>query len=337
MKIGKINWDDLKEVIDNSKGVKRKEVRISSGIGEDCSIISFGEYECVLSTDPITGAASNTGSLAVNINCNDIASCGAEPLGILVTILAPEGTSLKEIKKVMKDIDEETKKLNVEVIGGHTEITDAVNRLVVSCTAVGRAKAGKGVSTAGAKAGDDIIITKELCLEGTCILANDYEKKLEGVLTTVEIEKAKGFLNNISVVEEGKIAGDYGVSSMHDITEGGVLGALWEMAEASGIGFKVFQEKMPVNEITEKICRFFQIDPLRLISSGSMLIAVKNGEDLVNKLKEKGIKAAIIGKITDHKGVLVSQGEEKEVLPPERDELFKCGMGTFPLPHQENK
>lgn len=89
MKTGKLNWDDLNQIIKNSTGALRREVRTGGGVGEDCSIIDFGEYDCVLSTDPITGASENAGKLAVNINCNDIASSAAEPLGILVTILAP--------------------------------------------------------------------------------------------------------------------------------------------------------------------------------------------------------------------------------------------------------
>lgn len=322
MKVGKLNWDDLKSIIDNNRGVKREEVRIRSGIGEDCSVVSFGDYECVLSTDPITGAEVNGGKLAVHINCNDIASCGVEPIGILVTILAPENTTLDDIKKVMKEIGEETKKLNVEILGGHTEVTRAVNKMIISCTVIGKGKEGKAVATSGAKVGDDIIVTKSLCLEGTSIAVNDYIDKVNKILTKEEIKEAKSYINNISVVKEGTIAGKFGVNSMHDITEGGVLGALWEVAEASNLGFKVYEEKMPISDITKKICNEYSIDPLRFISSGSMLITTSNGEELVKVLKKEGIKASIIGKIIKGKQVLVSNGIEIEVEPPERDELF---------------
>lgn len=109
MEIGKLNWDDLSKIINENRSVNRSDVRIKSGIGEDCTVIEYGEYECVVSTDPITGADKNIGRLAVHINCNDIASCGVEPVGILVTILAPPETTLEEIGAVMKEIDEETK------------------------------------------------------------------------------------------------------------------------------------------------------------------------------------------------------------------------------------
>lgn len=322
MKVGKLNWDDLKYIIDSSKGVVREDVRIRSGIGEDCSVINFGDYECVVSTDPITGAEKNSGKLAVNINCNDIASCGVEPIGILVTILAPENSSLEDIKNVMKEIGEETKKLNVEILGGHTEVTRAVNKMVISCTVIGKGAKNSAVATSGAKENDDIIVTKSLCLEGTSIVANDYEDKIGSILSYDEIIEAKGYLNSLSVVKEGTIAGKFGVNSMHDITEGGVLGALWEVANASNLGFKVYKEKMPVSSITKKICKKYSIDPLRFISSGSMLITTKHGDKLVNILKKEGIESVIVGKMVKKNGVLVDEDIEREVLPPERDELF---------------
>jgi hydrogenase expression/formation protein HypE len=322
MKVGKLNWDDLKQIIDGNKSVVRSDVRIRSGIGEDCSVIDFGEYECVVSTDPITGADKNIGKLAVNINCNDIASCGVEPVGILVTILVPPTATLQDIRNIMAEIDEETKKYNVEILGGHTEVTEAVNRIVVSCTAIGKGKKGSAVATSGAKIGDDIVVTKLLCMEGTSIIVNDHLHKVSNVLTFKEIEIAKDYVNSISVINEGCIAGEVGVNAMHDITEGGVLGALWEVAEASDLGFKVYNDKMPISDITYKICDALHIDPLKFISSGSMLITVASGKELVDKLNSKGIKATTIGKITESRGILVTDNIERDVLPPTRDELF---------------
>jgi hydrogenase expression/formation protein HypE len=323
MKSGKLNWDDLKGLINNNKSVKRDEVRVRNGVGEDCSVINFGEYECVISTDPITGAAENIGRLAVHVNCNDVASCGVDPMAILVTILAPEDTTFEEINDVMKQINEETSKINVEIIGGHTEITSAVNRIIVSCTVLGRCISGKAVSTAGAQVGDDIVVTKSLALEGTNIIVNDKIDKLKDVLTKEEIGEAKEYINKISVIMEGKVSGEFGVNSMHDITEGGVLGALWELSDASNVGFKVYEDKMPITAVTKKVCKVFNIDPLKLISSGSMIITTKNGEELVNLLMKNGINSTIIGNITNDKGILVKELEGEVIVPqPERDELF---------------
>lgn len=323
MEIGKLQWEDLHKIITENKSVKREDVRIRSAIGEDCSVMNFGEYECVMSTDPITGAEKNIGKLAVHINCNDVASCGVEPAGLLVTILIPPRSELKDVEEIMREIDEETKKLNVEILGGHTEVTDAVNRIVVSCTVIGKTKKDMAVATSGAQIGDDIIVTKKLCLEGTAIAVNDYYERVKEVLNEQEIEEARSYINELSVVKEGKISGEFGVNSMHDITEGGVLGGLWELAEGSKVGFKVYKEKMPISSVTQKICKLFSIDPLKFISSGSMLITCSNGKKLIEILKENGIDATIVGNITNKDRVIVEENKEYVAVASERDELFR--------------
>ncbi|NOW07271.1 AIR synthase family protein [Clostridium beijerinckii] len=322
MKEGKLDFEDLRNIILNNKTIKRKEVKIRNDVGEDCSIIDFGEYEGIFSTDPITGASENVGKLAVHINCNDIASAGGEPIGILVTILAPTSSTLQEINEIMKEINEEAAKINVEIIGGHTEVTSAVNKMVISVTVIGKNLKGKSVKTAGAQLGDDIIVTKTLGLEGTYILINDHKARIEKILSKEEIEFGSNLINKLSVLREGKISGEFGVNSMHDITEGGLLGGLFEVAIASNKGFKIFKEKIPMLDITKKVCREFKIDPLRLISSGSMLITTKNGSELINLLNESGIEASIIGKICERGSLLIDNDSEIEVEPPKRDELF---------------
>lgn len=322
MRVGKLNWDELNYIISNHKGKEREEVHISNGIGEDCAVIDFGNSKCVISTDPITGADQNIGKLAVNINCNDIASCGVEPLGILVTILAPPKTELEDIYNLMQEIHEEAVKIGVQIIGGHTEITEAVNKIIVSCTALGRSDKNEPISTAGAKVGDSIIVTKNLCLEGTYILVNDKEDRCRKVLSDEEIAEAKSYVEMISVVKEGSIGGSCRVTSMHDITEGGVLGALWELATASGVGFRVEAEKMPLTEVSRKVCKEFNVDPLRLISSGSMMMTTDEPKRVIRELKEAGIKATKIGNITNSGGWIKDGGNLIEVAPPEADELF---------------
>lgn len=323
MKEGKLDFDDLKNIIFNNKTIKRNEVKVRNDVGEDCAIIDFGDCEGIFSTDPITGANENVGKLAVHINCNDIASSGGEPIGILVTILAPTSSSLEEINAVMHEIDEEAAKIGVEIIGGHTEVTSAVNKMVISVTVIGKNKKGKSIKTAGAKVGDHIIVTKAIGLEGTYILINDYEERVKKVLSKEEIEFGKSLINKISVLEEGKIGGEFGANSMHDITEGGLLGGLFEVAMASDKGFKIFKDKIPMLDITKKVCEEFKIDPLRLISSGSMLITTKNGEQLIKELNEKGIDASIVGLICEEKkGILVDGDKEINVESPKRDELF---------------
>ena len=324
MKEGKIPPELLKSLVFNNIKVRSKEVIMRSEIGEDCAAIDFDDYACVLSTDPITGAEKGAGTLAIHISCNDVATSGVRPVGIMVTILAPPEASEGDIKRVMEEAGEAAAKLGVEIIGGHTEVTSAVNRIVISTTALGKVLKDKIVSSSGAQTGDDVIMTKWAGLEGTSIIAADKEKELSGKLSPEEIEIAKSFIEHISVVEEGITAGEFGANSMHDVTEGGILGAAWEVAESSGKGIDIFLDEIPVREVTRKLCEIFEIDPYRLISSGSMLITSKNGAELIRILKEKGIPVAIIGKITEQGRNILRKGETLPLNPPDVDELFKA-------------
>jgi len=325
MRAGKIPNDDLKRIVLDKIKHKREEVIIRPKVGEDCTAIDFGRFVCVLSCDPITGAAHEIGKLAVHVACNDIASCGVEPLGLMVVILAPLDAKEEDLDIVMKQISDTASLLNVEVIGGHTEITPFVTRFILSCTAVGRALKEKLVTTSGAKPGDSIIVTKFAGMEGTAILAYDKEEELKKYIDPDTINRAKGFIDNISVVKEGIIAGEFGVSAMHDVTEGGVLGALWELAEASDVGLKIWEDKIPICEETYAISQIYNINPLKLISSGCMLIACKRAEELVKILKNNGISASIIGEVTEDKSrVIIYKDRVEEIEPPVSDELYKA-------------
>ncbi len=323
MQSGKLPHHVLQDEIFSAFEFRREEVLVRPKIGEDCSVLDFGEYVCVLSTDPITGAASEVGRLAVHISCNDVAANGVEPLGLLMTIMAPEGTAVEEIRQVVTQAAEQAASLKVEIIGGHTEITPAVNRLVVSTTAIGRAPKGKTVNSSGAETGNRIIMTKWAGLEGTAILAYDLESRLKGKVGSTVLSRARSFMEFISVVKEGIIGGRNGATAMHDVTEGGVLGALWEIAEASGTGMRVYRDKIPVREETRVICEELGLDPLKLISSGCMIITCKNSDRMLNALKETGIQAVEIGEIIEKDRVLVEEGREVPISPPESDELYK--------------
>ncbi len=323
MKIGKVPNDILKEIIIDKIRHTRPEVVLRPGIGEDCSAVDFGENICVLSSDPITGAANEVGRLAVHISCNDIASCGVEPLGLMVTILAPPQTTREDLDGVMNQLTQTAGSINVEIIGGHTEITDAVNRMVLVSTAIGRVPKGRLISTAGAVPGDKLVITKSAGLEGTAIIAHDREEELVKHLGVGIVEKAKNCIADISVIKEGILAGEFGVSAMHDVTEGGILGAVWEMAEASGTGVRINKNLIPVEEETLKICSHYGIDPLKLISSGCMAIACKDGEGLARHLRSNGVPAAVIGEITaDSARLLEEAGTVTEISQPGTDELY---------------
>lgn len=324
MKVGKLPNSLLKEIIIDKLRKERKEVLVRPGIGEDCGVVDFDGNVCVVSSDPITGAVNEVGRLAVHVSCNDIASCGAEPIGLVLTVLVPPYAEKEDIKTVMDQVNETAESLNVDVIGGHTEVTDAVTRFVIVSTVLGKTLRDKLVTTKGAKPGDDIVITKSAGLEGTAIIAHDKENELVDKIGYDVVQRAKAFINRISVVKEGVIAGEFGVNSMHDVTEGGILGAVWEIAEASGTGAVIYGDKIPIEDETLKICNNYGLNPLKLISSGCMIITCKDGGGLVKVLEDNGINAAVIGSITEGKEKkLVLKDKIVFIDEPLSDELYK--------------
>ncbi len=324
MEIGKLPESVLKRSVIKQLHVKRPEVGNGPGIGEDCATVSVGpDEEIVLSTDPITGTASDIGELAVTISVNDLASAGAEPIGILLTVLLTPRMREAKLKAIMEQVDEACRRYNVQVIGGHTEVTAAVNQPLISVTAVGKVKKGQMVSTGGAKPGMDIVLTKWIGLEGTSIIAKDHEAQLLERLPQSLVDTAKSFDKYLSVLPESRIAVEHKVAAMHDVTEGGIFGALWEMAEASNVGLDIDLKAIPVKQETIEVCEFFGINPYELISSGAMLIATNDGNGLVRKLGEAGVASAIIGKSNSSNDKRILNGEEVRFLePPKTDALY---------------
>ncbi|MBQ9016342.1 MAG: AIR synthase family protein [Firmicutes bacterium] len=342
---GKLDSDLLKRIVFEKIQYRSEEVKVRPGIGEDCACVDFGDFDCVMSTDPITSAVSDIGRLSIHITCNDIASNGVQPLGIMLAVMLPEGTTEEDVEHIMGQAAETAAQLQVEIIGGHTEITPAVKQPVIVSTAIGKTPAGSSQSGDNMEPGDYIMMTKAAGLEGSGIIACDYagrlrqEKNPDGspLLSEEEILRAKSFLDRVSVVSEGVAAGRVGTHGMHDITEGGILGAVWEMCQISGTGAEVWEEAIPIEPETRKICVVFGINPLRLISSGSMVIIVPKAlrRQMEQAMEEAGVPAAIIGVIRDKEdGIRMARrtktcGAEGEgrisvaVDPPYADEIYK--------------
>lgn len=330
MKIGKVPENVLKRSVFKQLHTKRPEVVLGAGVGEDCAAVKLAADETlVLSTDPITGTAKDIGTLAIQITMNDLASSGAEPVGVLLTILLPEKIREIKLREMMEQIEQACAQVGVQVMGGHTEVTAVVNQPVITVCGVGKVKDGKIISTAGAKPGMDILVTKWIGIEGTSILAKEHEEALLERFSAPFIQKAKDLDVYLSVLSEAAVAVRSGVSAMHDVTEGGIFGALWEIAEASGVGLEIDIKKIPIRQETVEICEFFGINPYQLISSGCMLMAAADGNLLVRELEKAGIPAAIIGKATEGNDRVLLNGDEQRFLePPKTDELYHINGGN---------
>lgn len=325
MKIGKIPEAVLKRSVLKQIKHRREEVLVRPGVGKDCSIIELQPNEAfVLSTDPITGAIHDIGSLAVHITANDIASSGADIIGVMLSILLPEGARESDLKEMMQDVEYTCDQLGIEVLGGHTEVTAAVNQPIITITGVGKLKKADIITTSNISPGEEIVMTKWAGLEGTTIIAQDKYKELLTKYTKEFIDGAVALKGYLSIIPEAKIGKQMGVSSMHDVTEGGIFGALWEIAEASQIGLDIDLKKIPMKQETVEICELYDLNPYLLISSGSLLLSTSKGNDLVEALSKAGIPAVIIGKATKGKERIIRSEEEKRYLePPKSDELYK--------------
>jgi len=327
---GKIPIDILEKVVFKNLGVKRDEVVLGPSAGMDGAVIDIGSKSLVVSMDPITGAIERIGWLAVNVNANDVATFGVEPAFLLSCILLPEQSDSKTVETISLQMSNAANELGIAIVGGHCETTPGlVNPIVVGCI-MGMAEKGNYVTAGGAKPGDKLVLTKSAGIEGTAILASDREKQLKNALSTEMLSSAKGFYRQISVVKDALIAFKTGgVHAMHDPTEGGITGGIHEIADASNLGVKVFNEKIPVQTETTEICKFFGIDPLQLISSGALLISAQpeSAGEIVRKLAQKGVHAYVIGEFTDimHGRHIVGKNGRARSLPrPTSDHLWKA-------------
>ncbi|WP_422486113.1 AIR synthase family protein [Gudongella sp. DL1XJH-153] len=326
MEIGKVPNELLEKIVFNNISLQRDEVLVRASIGEDTGVMDLGGDLCVVSTDPITGATKALGALAVHVSCNDAATKGAEPVALLLTILCPDGTGEKELEEVMKEAGEAAAEVNVEIIGGHTEITDAVTRMVLSTTVIARMKREHLYTYESIKLGDKVVISKWIGLEGTHILASELRGKLGDKFSQDEIQEAIDLGRHLSVVKEGIFAKKHGVKYMHDITEGGIYGAIWETGKAIGKGIDLFEDQLPVQDITKRICDHLGVDVRKLISSGSMIMVVpdESADNLIQGLDGLGVPSTLIAEVTEAGIFSVKNGDRKEIKSPGTDELYRA-------------
>lgn len=324
---GKLKTGDLVSKVFGNIGSPRAEVLIRSGLGEDAAAFDFGGDLVSIAIDPISGTTSDIGRLVVRVNSNDIAASGAEPALILLCLLMPVTAGEADVETIMKAASEECRRLGMEIVGGHTEFTGAVNRPVMVGVCVGRLNKVRALEFKNIEAGDALILAGAAGIEGTAILANDYEAYLRSRMPATLLDAAKAMMEETSVVEIGKICSEKGVKKMHDCTEGGVYGAIWELCEGAGLSIEVEEARVEVREETALICEIFGINPYRLIASGSMLIASApdKAEAIIEALRERGYGSAVVGHFSAEGGkyIVRPDGERVELSEPEGDAMYE--------------
>ena len=289
-------------------------VLIKPRVGEDTAAVDIKNEEvAVLKTDPITFATDAIGSYAVLVNANDIATAGAIPRWFLTTLMFPVGTSGFIIRSVMERLDSVCRQWGVTLCGGHTEITDAVNRPVVTGMMVGTVARDRIIDKRNIQPGDRVLLTKGVCVEGTAIIAREFGSELARLgVAPEDLEAYRRFLDHISILKEARIAADIpGVSALHDVTEGGLATAVEELSMAGEHRIRIEMDNIPMYDETKRLCDLLQIDPLGLIGSGSLLICCQEkAQDILKESLEKaGIQVTVIGVVIDSgKGVEAVRG-----------------------------
>lgn len=310
------------------QGAADPRVLIGPRFGEDCAVIDLGTQYLITKTDPVTFTAAEVGWYAVHINANDVATMGARPLWFQACLLFPAQTDETTVRQVFVQIDATCRQLGIAVTGGHTEVTTAVTRPVVIGDMHGLVAKERLVTSSGARPHDLVVMTKPAGLEGTSILAVEKADDLRAQLSEAELREAAllRYVPGISVVQEALLAAEYGVTAMHDPTEGGVAMGLYELASASGVGIALNLDAVPVLPVTQKICRYFGLNPLGLISSGTLLLTIppERWPRLYRAFHTRSLAACVIGTVEHEAGIRASaQGQPHPFLYSEKDELTK--------------
>ncbi|UCE20506.1 MAG: AIR synthase family protein [Gemmatimonadota bacterium] len=327
---GKLNTDSLGALLKRYCHVD-ESVIVGPKIGEDAAVIDLGDRCLVATTDPITFATDEIGWYSVHINANDIASMGAKPKWFLATVLLPEGeTSEALVESIFSQISSACQNLGISLCGGHTEITSGIDRTIVVGHMLGEVAKSKLVISAGARSGDNILLTKGIAIEATSIMARERREELGHDFSHEFLERCRGFLRDpgIGVVLDAEIATQSAdVHAMHDPTEGGLAMGLYELCEAADVGVLIKKEHIPIFPETMQLCNHFHLDPLGSIASGALLICLASEDtaNVVEALQSEGVRASVIGTVTDRKfGVkMEDEGKIRDLPRFERDEITK--------------
>ena len=304
-----------------------KSVVLGPGTGIDCAVLDVGENYLVVKSDPITFATNQIGWYAVNVNANDIVTTGATPKWFMATILFPENeTDDVLVKEIFAQIQDACEKINVDLVGGHTEVTLGIDRPIISGTMLGIVAKDKLIRQDGIVDGDVVLMTKGAPIEGISILTHEFENELRDKFSDEELKIGKDYLHSpgISVYKDAMAIRDVnGVHAMHDPTEGGMMTAIWEMAQAAGKRIEINSESIYIPEIGLKLCEHFEIDPYRTIASGSLLIfCTKDAvEEIRKNLNRIEIDCFEIGVVKNGDAELIVDGER--YLKEFRDEINK--------------
>lgn len=333
MKLGKVSQTVEKRSILKQIQWKREESILGPAIEEMCAGIKVQSgYDVIYTTETLYGNEKDLGVFAIAKAVNNLASRGAEPIGVSVCISLPDFAYESRLKAMVVYMEETCRRHNLELQAVKAEVLPVLTSTIVGVTAIGTVKAGEVIQTAFGHGEQDVVLVGWIGLEGTLRVLREKEEALKQRFIPAFLKQAADLKTELFSIDAIDMARKAGARCIHQIGSGGILATLWEMAEACDVGLTIEQKKLSVKQETIEICEFFRLNPYQLTSTGSLLIMVDNGKTLVRQLDEAGIYAEIIGRTTRDCQRVIVNGEEKRFLdrpqPDELTKIFSVGEST---------
>lgn len=324
MKAGNISQTVWKRSIRKQLNHVRDEVLFPPSMEEACSMLRIPEGHVLVSSSAQSfGNAQETGIYAAAKALNEIAARGASPLGVSVQAVLPLSVTEEQLKKMLGSIEEVCVEAGAPVTCFKAENNPAVNQVFITAAAQGAVKEDEVIRAADSKAGEAIILCGYVGLEGMLRVLEECGEELGQRFVPAFIRQMKELKPRLLGIEAVKAARCGGVSAIHQIGSGGIFAALWELAEASGIGMEVELSRMSIRQETVEVCEYYNLNPYQMTSTGSFLMTAKDGDKLVNALEGVGARAVKLGVATDKKARVITSGEEQRYLDrPAQDELM---------------
>lgn len=336
--IGKISREVFEYLIYPHLGAKSKSILVGPQHGVDVGIVEIGGKAVAMTADPVfivpEYGFKRSAWFAIHILASDVVTSGLPPTYLSIDLNLPLSMKKEELEIVWKTIDEECKKMGMAIVCGHTARYDNCNfPMVGGATVLAVGDIDSYVSPKFIKEGDLLIITKGPAIEASGIFLTMFPDYIKEKLGEKISNKGEEIFYKMSVVEDAMEAvkagvRDEGVSAMHDATECGIYGGVFEMALAANLGIILEKDNIVIEEGIPEICDLFKIDPFSSISEGTLLIAVreKKADKVLNYLKEKNIKASVAGEfISKDKGFILKEGgREKKLSHPEVDPFWNA-------------
>lgn len=317
MHSGKVPERILKRSVQKKITYRSKSLARPPVPGRDSSVYCpEGGVPMAFCTNPVTGDPDTIGYRAFFRMANDICCAGAEPSGMLLDILLPEGSEEQELRQIMDQIGSLAEEYEVDILGGHTEVTSVVAGPVITVTGVGLCR--QNVKTAGTKPrqGMDLVMTKWAGASRTAELVKNGRNELLNCFSRDFLEQVESYGRQISCLPEAAIAWENGAAALHNASAGGIFGALWELGELCGTGLEVDLKKILIRQETVEICEYYDENPYMIPSEGVLLIVTSSGSRLVRECEDAGIPASVIGQIREDQDKIVKNGEERRYLVP---------------------